>query len=376
MEYALRIEACCGARVLLLFAACILGSPPAIAAGWQQSISVPMTLESESNPTLAPTGGTRLGRTRVVPDYKLSGTFGVDQIGAGLALQIERASDRTISQPRQDPSLFLDWKRETLHGEFGLSTRYQEASTSTSELYETGLIVRDGTRKTQSLSGNWRSAFSERSSLAANADRTSVAYDGGTLTNYTNTNLGLTYNYAWNERCEPFLRLETSHYSPDGAVSSPSSSGTLTGGVQFKISEILELTAQAGRRKVSGADSGTWQGNFALRHTGRSQTAIFEISRTNSASGAGGFVESDSVKGGWSYSIDARTNSGVDVSRTNTKGLTANTMNQLGAWINQELSPHWIGRLNYQYRQRQQIGSPDTSSSLLGLSLIYSHPDF
>lgn len=336
-----------------------------------------MTLESESNPTLVLNGGAKLGRTRVVPDYRLSGTFGVDQVGAGLALQVERSSDRNISLPRQDPSLFLNWRRQTLTGEFGLSTKYQEASTGTSELSETGLIARDGTRKTQSVSGNWRSAISDYSSLAANADRTSVAYDSGTLTNYTNTSVGLTYSYVWSERSEPFFRLETSHYAPDGAAAGTSStSNTLTGGVQVKISENLGLTAQAGRRKVSSAGPGVLQGSIAFRHTGQNQSTMLEVSRSSSASGAGGFVESDLLKGGWSYNIDARTQSGIDVSRNNTKGLAANTMKQLGAWVSHELSPHWIARLNYQYRQRQQSGTPDASSGLLGLSLIYSHPDF
>ena len=51
-------------------------------------------------------------------------------------------------------------------------------------------------------------------------------------------------------------------------------------------------------------------------------------------------------------------------------------MNQLGFWASQELSPYWNARLSYQYKQRQQVGQASASSALLGLSLVYAHPDF
>jgi hypothetical protein len=361
----------------LLFTACVLGHVQAIAGGWQQSISVPMTLEVDSNPTLSSTNSSKLGRSRIVPDYKLTGTFGVDQIGAGLAFQVEQSSDRNVSQARQDPSLYLNWLRQTQIGEFGLATSYQEASTSISELKETGSIVKDGTRKTQSLSGNWRKSVSEQGSLAASADHTIVAYDSGALNNFTNTSLSLNYSYAWSERIDPFFRIAVSRYAPESAVNTSTNNTTLTGGVQFKISESLVLNAQAGTSKVSGAGASTLQGSFALQRTGQSHNMTLEIGRSSSASGvAGGFVESDTVRGSWSFTIDARTHTGLDASILNNKALLSNTMSQVGAWISHELTPRWIGRLNYQYRQRQQSGLSDASSGLLGLSLIYSHPDF
>jgi hypothetical protein len=344
-----------------------------------------MTLESDSNPTFAPNNSARLQRTKIAPDYKLTGTFGVDEIGTGLGLQIEQSSDKNISQPRQDPTLFLNWRRVTETGELGLATKYEEASTRASELNQSGLVVRDGTRKTQSLSGNWRASISERSSLVANADYSGVAYDSGTLTSYSNTTLSLNYTYAWKERIEPFLRLVASHYKPDGTpVTAPvvapvvaSDNTTLTGGVQFKVSDNLDWTAQAGTSRISGATSSNrWQGSFVLRYTGERHAATFEAGRSISASGEGGFVESDLVKGNWSYAIDARARAGIDASRRDSKSVLPNTMNQLGVWASQELSPFWNARLSYQYTQRLQSGLAAASAGLLGLSLSYTHPDF
>jgi hypothetical protein len=382
MTATLWVQARYCAHLTLLVAGCALGAS-AVAADWQQSISVPMTLESDSNPTLAPGNGAKIKRTRIAPDYRLTGAFGLDEIAAGLALQIERSSDKNISQPRQDPTLYLNWRRLTQTGEFGLATKYQEASTRTSELNESGLTVRDGTRKTQSLGGNWRSTISERSSLAASADLTTVAYDMGTLTGYSNTSLSLSYNFAWSERIEPFLRLAVSHYVPDGTAGFSSDNRSLTGGLRVIANENMEWTAQLGRSRLTSptnpanhASTSGLEGSFAFRRTGQSHVATIEFSRSVGASGTGGYIESDQLKASWSYTIGARNQVGLDASRRNTKNLLPNTMNQLSAWATHELSSLWSARLSGQYMQLEQSAQPHLSSAVFGLSLIYTHPNF
>jgi hypothetical protein len=362
----------------LLSACCILGATPAIAENWQQSISIPVSVEHDSNPTLSPNGKADLQRIRMVPDYKFSGTFGVDQISAGLSLQIERATDKAVNLPRQDPSINLNWLRSTETGEYGLSTRYQEDSTRDSELNDSGLIVRDGTRKTQFLSAKWRSSISEHGSLTVNGDRTSVAYSSATLTDYTNTSFSLSYNRTLTERIEPFARLALSHYAPQSTTNAASKNLSLTAGLQFKVSETMEWTAEASRHSVSATNnsgSGRWQGSLALRHSGERHTAMIEASRSSSASAAGGLVESDTVRGNLNYSVDTKVQAGLDASQRRGKGLLPNTMIQVGAWVSRELAPFWTTRLNYQFRQRLQTGVSTASSDFFGLTLIYNHPN-
>lgn len=378
MTFALPLRRSHCIALVLLTGGCTLASTPAFAENWQQSFSMPVSIEHDSNPTLAPNSKADLQRVRIVPDYRLSGTFGVDQISAAVSLQIERATDKAVNLPRQDPSINLNWRRATETGEYGVSTRYQEASTRDSELIDSGLIVRDGTRKTQYLAVNWRSSISEHGSLTVNGDHTSVAYSSATLTDYTNTSLALSYNHKLSERIEPFLRLAMSHYAPQSATGATSDDRTLTGGLQFKISETLEWTAEAGRRSVSSATSsgsGRWQGSFVLRHAGERHSAMIEASRSSSASGTGGFVESETMRGNVNYSIDTRVQAGLDASQRNAKGPLPNTMNQIGAWISRELAPFWTARLNYQHKQRLQTGISAASSDFFGLSLIYNHPD-
>jgi hypothetical protein len=371
----LRLDAACSVRFFLLAAGCTL-TLAAVAGDWRQSISVPFTYEADSNPTLAAQSSTVLRRTRIVPDFKLNGSFGADEIWTNLSLMVERSSDKNISLPRQDPNLQFGWRKLTQKGEYGLVAKYQEASTRLTELEESGLIVKDGTRKTQTLAGNWRAAISERSSLAATADHSTVAYDSGALPGSSNTSLSLNYTYGWNERIEPFVRLTASHYLQNNATTA-SNNTTLIGGAQFKVSDNFDWTVQGGTSRISGATSTNhWQGSLALNHTSQRNTTSFEIGRSVGATGASGFVESDRLKANWSYAVGARTQVGLDASRVDTKSLLPNTMNQFGLWASQELSLYWNARLSYQYKQLQQAGQATASSALLGLSLVFAHPDF
>lgn len=350
---------------------------PALAGGWQQSISLPATLEYDTNPTLVPTGRTEIWKARLAPAYNLTGTYSADEYKAGLGLMIERPSDRSISAARQDPNLSLGWRRQTETGEFGLTAKYDKASTQTTALEETGVVVRDGTRTTKSLLGNWRSSLSERSSLAADAQRTKIAYDSGTLTGYDNLTGSITYNYAWSARAEPFLRVSASRYEPDSALLSSSNHYTAMGGLKFNASENLEWTAQAGMSRVTGRASDTgWLGSFVMRYLSERSDYSLDIGRSISPSGEGGFVEADQIRGAWAYAVDALTRAGLDASVRKSKGATPNTIQQIGAWVSHDLSPLWSSRLYYLHKQRQQAGQSDASGNVLGVTLVYSHPDF
>ena len=364
-------------RWLFTAAALCFLSGPAVADKWHRSVSLPVSIDYDSNSTLSSTGKTALWITRAVPNLSLTGTYGSDEIKAGLALQIEEPSDKRIAMSRQDPSVSLDWRRQTQTGEFGVAAKYDEASTRVSELQESGLVVRDGTRTTSLIAGSWRSTVTERSSLTADVEHKAVAYGSGTLTGFSNSTLGMTYGYAWSERIEPFLRVSSSHYAPDSVAVASSDNQALTGGVKLKVSEQLEWTGQAGTSKVSGQTESTgWQGSFVLRYTGTQSDLSIDAGRAISPSGEGGFVKANQIKGAWGHAIDERTRAGLDASWRDSKGNTPNTMNQLGAWASRELSPFWNARLSYQHKQRQQSGQADASANLLGVTLIYVHPDF
>jgi hypothetical protein len=349
----------------------------AYAATWQSAIAVPSTVEYDSNPLLLTNDEEGVTRTIIAPDYSLVGISGRDEYQFGLGLNVVRSSDTSIVTDREDPRLRLGWQRETETGGFGLTARYEESSTLSTAVQETGVVsADDGTQKLYALGGNWRTALSERSTLVSEIDYNHVTYDVDTLIDYDELATRLTWNYAWSEQTELFTRLGVRRYEPDeGSVASSSNSYTPAVGVNFQLSEQFKGSVYAGVNQVSGTGDGpTGEGGVNVQYTGERVDASIDASRSTIASGDGGFVESDSLRGTWSYAIDEVRRTGFDASWQDTQGLTPNTLRNFSAWVSQELSPFWLARLSFTYKERKQDGLPDATANVVGLTLVYSYP--
>lgn len=364
-----------GIATAILISPC---SGVAYAATWQSAIVVPSTVEYDSNPVLATSNEKGVTRTIIAPDYTLVGTSDRDQWNFGLGVNLVRSSDTSIVSDREDPDLKLGWQRETETGGFGLKAQYVESSTLSTAVQETGVIAPDGTQKLALVGGNWSTALSERTALVNETDYTHVTYDINTLTNYNQLSNLLSLNYKWSERVELFTRFEAKRYEPEqGSTVASSNSYTPTVGLNYEISERFKGSIYAGVNQVSGSNSGpTGQGGVSLHYTGERVDTSIDASRSTVASGDGGFVEADNLSGLWSYALDDTSRVGFDTSWQKTKGLAPNTLRHVGAWFSQELSPFWLARLSFTYKERQQDGLPDATANVVGLTLTYSHPDF
>lgn len=356
----------------------LLPSGMVYADSWQAAVALPMTVEYDTNPRLDSDAKKAVTRTIIAPDYNLVGAFGRDELRLGIGLNLERSSDQSIALNREDPKLLLGWQRESEVGGYGVTAKYDESSTLFSALEESGVVAADGTRKQYALAGNWHAATSERSTLASDIGYTRVNYDTDALTSYDDLSAMFSWNYAWSERIEPYSQFSVSRYEPTGGtVSASSTSYTPIAGVQFNISEQLEVGLRAGVNQVSGAESGpSWQGGVELRYVGERFDTSIDVGRSTIVSGEGGFTEVSQLHGTWSYAVNETRRAGFDASWQDNKGNVPNTMRQINAWASQELSPFWVARLSLTYKQRQQDGRPDASANVLGMTLIYSHPDF
>jgi hypothetical protein len=380
MAGAFRLNVRCRVWLFLLAAGCTFGSVPVLAGDWNQTLTLPATLEYDSNLPLSATKKQGVSRLIVVPAYNLIGTYGIDELKAGLGLNVERSADQRVSMNRQDPNLRLGWRHLTETGEFSLTTTYSEVSSRAAELQDTGGITTDSTRKTKSLGGAWSSAITELSTLTANADYNTVSYDAGTQSNYNNVAAGISWRYAWSERINPFLSFTVNHSVPTKSTATgggTSDNYTVTGGVKVNASERIEWTAQGGLNRVSAQTNDTgWQGSVDMKYRGGRYDAALIAGRSAVVSGDGGFVAADRVTAAFSYAIGERSSAGLTASWQVTKGNSPNAMQQLGAWASHELSPFWNARLSYQHKLRSQIGQPDASGDALGLTLVYSPRNF
>ena len=355
----------------------------ASAVGWETAVAVPMTVEHDTNPQLDSQNKKAVTRTIVAPDYNLVGVSDSDQWQFGFGLHLERSSDQSVSLDREDPKFRLGWQRETETGGFGLLAKYDESSSLTTGLEETGTqTLKDGTRTTQALAGNWSTAITERNTLAADTEYRTVSFDDDTQTDFDDLSAGVTWSHALSERLEPFARLAVTRYEPkEGGVgqgpAESSNSYSPAVGIKFEMSEQLQGSLRAGGNKVSNGGGGlNWQGGMDVRYVGERFEVSVDAGRSTVVSSEGGFTEVKQLRTSFSYAVDELTRAGFDASWQDNKGEQPNTMQQYSAWASRELSPFWTTRFSFTYKQRQEESLANASANIIGLSLIYSHPGF
>ena len=355
------------------------------ATSWETAVALPMRVEHDTNPNLDSQDSKAVTRTILTPDYRLTGVSDNDQLQFAFGMHVERSSDLSVLPDREDPNLKLGWQREHEKGEFGLLAKYEESSSLITGLEETGTQAnKDSTRKAHTLAGNWSTELTERNTLETDSAYSVVTFTDGdeSQTDYDDFSAGLTWRHSLSERLEPFARLAATRYEPKGQGTDENNAESSTSyspavGVKFEMSEQFQGTLRGGGNKVSNSSGGlNWQGGLDLRYTGERSDIYLDAGRSTVVSNENGFTEVKHLRAGFSYAISELTSSGFDASWQDNQGDQPNTMQVYSAWISNELSPFWTTRLFYTYKQREENGLENANGNVIGLSLIYNHPDF
>ncbi|AXM94951.1 hypothetical protein ACU5P1_13240 [Pseudomonas plecoglossicida] len=347
------------------------------AANWQSTVVVPTTVEYDSNPLLLTSEEKGVTRTIIAPDYNLIGQFDRDQLRLGLGMHLLRSSDRSVVDDREDPNLSLGWQRQTETGGFGLLAQYNESSTLSGTVLDTGVVTTDGTQKMSSLTANWSSAVTERSTLANETRYNHARYDIDTLTGYDEYSNYSSWTYAWSERTDLITGLEARRYEPQDTTTAIASNSYVPSlGIKHLFSERLEGAAHIGVNKTTGSGGGRrGEGGASLFYRGARAEASLSADRSTVASAEGGFAELDMVRGGWSYLVTETSRVGVEATWQDAKGETPNTLQTYSVWASRELSRAWDMRFSLMYKERQQDGLPDAEATIVGMTLTYRYPD-
>lgn len=370
----------------ILLAGQMLCIEPGWADTWQQAFTSRIATEYDTNPVMSPAYPGGVWRALFEPSYALTGRTGENEITAGLALQLVRSSDKTLSPSQDNPSVFLNWLRPSEAGEFGISSRYAQAATrDAGGVDATGSVPAASTSKTRSLSGRWSKELTERSTLSADAAYSGVTYNGGAYSDYSTRSGGLKISYASSEQITSFCSVTGNKYmpanggpsgSPAGSTLVESSLTEATLGLNWKV-EYMDWTMQAGKSRVSGGKSGT-QGSVAAHYTGPQTQLTMNAGRTVMPSGLGGFVKSDQVGGSLIYALSEYSNTGIDLGRQKNilPATSPITSTSSGVWIDHDLSSAWKVRTYCLHRTAQGGGNGSVSSNLVGLSFASTYSDF
>ena len=358
---------------VLLF--CIVQS--CFAATWLQQFSVPVSLDYDTNPLMADTNVTSIWKSTFTPHYYVKRVQNLDEVYADVALRIERTSDRSIMIDREDPSLTVGWRHELETGQIGVRLGYDEVSSRSSSLDETGRAGGDSTRITRSLGLNFQKMVTEKFSVAINGSRSRAVFNqegGGAAASAGNhsysTSARLGYQYA--ELMQPYVQLSANRYVPDVGLLGATNLYGISLGVDWSISDRVQAGLFAGENWISGSASDQgWQGGGNFTYALEKTLTTLSISRSISPAGNGGFLESDQLSASWRVDLSDKSSAGIDLSFRKNIGDEQSRNNRFGCWYSRSLTPDWGLRASYQYRQA--IGQQSNAhGSLLGVSVTYN----
>lgn len=352
-----------------------------VCASIEQSLTIPLTLEFESNPQLSVSNEQSVRRGILTPNYSITSNQGTNPWFVNASLRVERSSDEDISQNRDDPSLNLGWSHHYETGQFGVTGFYNEQSTRISEFSDSGLVRRDNTKKTRALTLNWANNLNERTSIALDGTTTQVAFVGSStigLVDYRDDAISTQLNYNLSEQLQTFARISFSLYQPDVVNSLNTETRSMDLGIDWEVNEKLNITASIGPNKAIREDQAfrtSWQGSFTMQYATLRTSSNLSLSRDQSPSSTGNLEESYRIAAGWSYSLTERDNIVLDLSWRQNLTLNKIETSVFTANYTRELNPSWDLGLSAEHKVRDDKLTNASSSSIMA-SIIYKIPDF
>ena len=343
-----------------------------------QSLLLPLTFEYESNPLLSTTDEKSVSRVILIPGYSITSNRGSDQWSANASLRMERSSDQTISQDRDDPSVNINWSHDYETGQFGITALWDNASTRITEFTDSGLVSGDNTRQTRTVSVNWLNSLSERTALTIAGNATHVTFDEVVLTglvNYQYESINAKLNYKLNDLVEAFTQLSLSQYKPDDVNALETEAKSFDIGVMWTVNEKLNITASAGINETVNIDKG-WQADLNMQYATPQTNSHLTITRSLLPSSTGNLTETNQATAGWTYNLTERDNIAFSLNWSENLSLNKSEAKYFSVNYSKELSLAWTLGLTAAHRSiDDKVTSIATSNSVMA-SIIYKLPDF
>ena len=342
---------------------------------WQKVVSVRISTEFDSNPTLSSSYPESVRRDFFEPSYSLAGKIGVSELKAGLSLQMERSSNQALSQDLDGPNAFIDWLRQSEKDEFGINSRYVEIATRDSGIDATGVVPVTSTRASSDISGRWKRELSERALLLADGKYESVSYEGGSYMNYSTGGGSMRLSYAFSEPSRTSLKISGTKYVPENDAPFRSLANAILG-LEWKISAYLEGNLQAGLSKNSGVKTRKI-GAAGMQYTGQKTRLTLRADRSVIPSGQGNFVLVDQVIGEGSHDLSERSKTGIDLEWQKNKSIKDNNIRTAASvWLQHNLNLSWAVQANYLHTIIQGGMAAGASSNTFRISFIYTDSNF
>jgi hypothetical protein len=308
----------------------------------------------------------------VTPGYNLLWSDGRNAFTLDASLRLQRPSEQGVVFNREDPSLSLNWQRNTELTQLSLTGSYLEASTRLTELEDTGQIFADATRRNKSLNAAVARALSERAVFGIDATYSRsefVPVDGGSaqpqnLQSFESATLGLSHGYEISDSLELLFQASIAQVEPLDAIEGSQFAGgsdfqSLGVGVDWEINDLFGFQATIAQVWVELDNSpraeADYNGELALTYASERFQWDLTAGRTTAPSGIGGFLENNSVQFSLEHQLSERSRWGASASWRENSGGVRGLNNSFGTgalWVAGDLSERWSVRAAYTYREQ------------------------
>jgi hypothetical protein len=372
-------------RMSVLLSGFVLFAGESWADSLQQTLSARASEDYVTNPLLNPAlQGLSAWRTTVDPNYMLTKTSGADELKAALDLMSVRSSNTSIIANGNFPTATLGWNRQEEKSKFDISTSYHVASTMMDMPSTTGLVSASSTSTSRNLSADWTSELSQRISLTLNEAYRNVSFNNvsgnnAILSSFYTQSSGLKLNYDLTEHTATFMNLSYVDFVTAGGGPVYIYNAWL--GMDWKASERLDWTLQAGPTKLEGAAGGvgtttttstSLQGGTTLNYKGQLSAMTLSANRQSTPNGLGGIILTDQAKGSLSYDLGERSKTGLDLGWSKYNSLTVGLYRTSGAWFHYDINALWGVKAYFNHITYVMDGTGPATSNMLGVSVAYT----
>lgn len=343
---------------------------------------LPFEVEYNSNIRMVEDNEESVTLYKFIPRFTFIARDELNTYRVNGGLLVQRSSDSTVSEDREDPNLGLFWNRDFDKGSFSLSTDYAKSSTRTTELTQSGLVFSDGSSIARSYNANLSYTLSDKLNSVSGVGYRQTRYSASTLSDYSSRFFNTRLNYLYSEKLSPFVSYSINRYQDDGSTnnnlftnSGNSISQDYHVGFVYQVNPRLDFDAAAGVNHINSVGS-QWVGSTGLNWSiDDDSTLNTKLAREVSASGLGGFQKSDRFTARYVRQLNPKDSIGTDASWAKNRSINQSESKELGAWYSRNLTENWNFRTHASYRTLQSDSS-DANGYLVGISFGYNKPNF
>ena len=343
-----------------------------------QQLTVPLSVEYDTNPTFSENDKQSIWRYIAVPTYTISAVEDKNRWYSNIGFRIERSSDQNVSVNREDPNVVIGWDRQSERGDFKLLANYNKNSTRNTELTTTGLISRDITATSKSIAADWSRLLTEKLNFTLRGELLKTSYDGAGFIGYNTKSIDSYLGYQLTEKLITFANIGYVKYKSDsqntiGAQNSLDSQNYLAG-IAYIVNPQLDFSVAAGKNHTSDVGNSN-VAKASFNYQAERYLLRGELERNVSATGIGNFQESDRLNLSYSYDLSDKSAVGTGFTLQKNNSLNSNEITYINGFYSRDLSDRWAMRVSLDYRKIKDT-SRSVSGEIAGLTFIYTTPEF